>query len=106
LVNETKNSTKNNELPEPVKINKKSKKIEKQLESLDLDKIPIPQKIYDLRNMELKELKFPLIKNYKSQILSNAENEKLLFNEWLGKEFLTDLLYSSSLHGQNVDVFY
>ena len=48
MVNETKNSTKNNELPEPVKINKKSKKIEKQLESLDLDKIPIPQKIYDL----------------------------------------------------------
>jgi hypothetical protein len=106
LVNETKNSVKNNELPETVKINKKIKKMKKQLVSSGFDKIPIPQKIYDASNMELQRLKFPLIKNYESQILSNAENEKLLFNLWLRKEFSMDLLYSSSLHGQNVDVFH
>lgn len=114
FINENKNLNKNNsELIENVKKVKKPGKKAITADSVTTSskkKITvnalIPKSITDPNYLELKRLKFPLIKNYESQILSNAENEKLLFNEWLGKEFTMDLLYSSDLHGQDVSIFH
>ncbi len=60
----------------------------------------------NLSDLELKYLRYPIIKNYESRILSNAENEKLLFTEWFKMEFSMDLLYSSDIHGKDVYNFH
>jgi len=103
LINENKSINNNSKDIDVVKKKKQKKSSTKKIVSLENT---LPKNINSLDYLEIKRSKYPLIKNFESKILSNEENEKLLFTEWFGKEFSMDLLYSSQLHGKDVSEFH